>query len=710
MVVRLRPGSDGDATHVPRNDGRYTLVNPPLLYREKIAQQWMESRGEARPGVKYILESLPAGYSMWQRPRSDSRFVDKYLFGHPGKKTFDSPNRFYPHFEHLMNNGGSSIGCQCKVCAGSAGILPNHSLTGNRMRSASQTSASRPPTPRFSAPVPHPAPATAPTAPAAHAKGRPKVLNTGIDTSRVDEEGTPDVYRNLIDKLRRHNTIDEVIQEPLSLDWRAESDILPKLLQNLADNEQWVPRNGEIVLFVRNLPDDVEILRHDVTTEMLLYNSRTKEYLGHPVWEAGLVGQTPAKVIKINELTQNKDENTNVIYSGVRIEPLPNVNSANKSFSKQYKYVTLRQIRPLVFWKDLLHGFTPEAYHPTVYNALTVASTLSLVGKYRFRGTWPAANVYCHAMYIGAELLAVGDTIRLLPSIKSGHTTCSDIMVIKSIRLKWSNLDKASNNDYDEGRPYNSEIWVYGSAFTNDSTRANEQWLTGQNMEPPKAAAGYSQWFPLHPASKELAIPHTRVMGRLYEKEALAFYLNSEPENLPDLSVEREATVEGRIYSRQHDQRIAQEDATWYWGDDRADALNIKTINGLETSKFDLERDVKDWRKKISLIEGMKKSNAAANVETQTATATSFGGRDLRNFMAPGSLLASAKMCDAQNTSSSGSSANSPHRNARVNTDQKRTMSSSDGDDEEEIRQHTRVVEDTNATKKKRTKVTIVID
>jgi hypothetical protein len=65
-------------------------------------------------------------------------------------------------------------------------------------------------------------------------------------------------------------------------------------------------------------------------------------------------------------------------------------------------------------------------------------------------------------MHLGLEMLVVGDTVRLLLSALKQQTCSVDILVIKSICLKWSGLDKASGNDYDEGRPYNSEIYVRG--------------------------------------------------------------------------------------------------------------------------------------------------------------------------------------------------------------------------------------------------------
>jgi hypothetical protein len=301
----------------------------------------------------------------------------------------------------------------------------------------------------------------------------------------VDEEGTPDVYRHLINRLRQHGHIDESIQEPLSPDWRAEQELLPDLLADLRTKEHWVPRNGEIVLYIRDLPEGIDLVRHEVTNELQLYNEEKGEY-DTPEWRAGLVtekatGSTIADLIE-------EDASMNVSCSGVRVEPISNPNNSDKSLSKQHKYVTLRQTRPFILWQELLDHVPEEEWQPTIKNALTLQATLSLMGKHRFRGTWPAAHIHCHGLYLGSELLTIGDTVRLLPIGKSMQTACTDIMVIKSIRIKWLDLDKASNNDYDEGRPYRSHVWVYGSAYTSDASRANKEWLSDQNVEPPKVA------------------------------------------------------------------------------------------------------------------------------------------------------------------------------------------------------------------------------
>jgi hypothetical protein len=728
-VVRLRPGcSDGDPLHAPKPGGSYTQVNPPTLYLEKTGQQWMESQGTAQPGVKYILESLPTGYTMWQRPRpSNPSHIDKYLYGHPSHKYFDSPNRFYPHFEYLMDNNGNSIGCPCKVCAGSAGILPG----------SSSTASSRPTTPKVSKPAasssrltnivarpqaalaaPQPTSSQTSLAPAIHAppassneplKGRPKIIGPGMDMTRVDLEGTPDVYRNLIDKLKRYTIIDEIIEEPLSPDWRAEQKVLPGRLQTVRQQAQWIPRVGDIVLFVRDLPSGVEILRHEVTGEFQMYDEETEELLGPPQWEAGLVTEVPTEPIAVTDLHRSETE-TNVIYSGVRVEPLPNPNEPEKSLSKRYKYVSVRQTRPFLLWKELLHEVPQAQWHRTVINALTLASTMSVFGRHRFRGTWPEATIYCHGMHLGSEMLVVGDTVRLLPSALKQQTHSVDILVIKSIRLKWSGLDKASGNDYDEGRPYNSEIYVYGSAYTSDPSTMNKEYMSEDNAEPPKAANGYGEWYPLHPTSKELAIPYTRILGRLHDQDAMSFWLNSDPNDRPSQDSGREGLYEARAFSRENDQRIASSPgATWWWGDDRADALNLHTINGLEVSTHDQKRDIRAMRKNIKVLDRLE--NVKSSAISKPSDAPSIGNRDLRRFMAPGTATLPDRTQPVQDLSMSDSTVGSSNSGDIPGSSKKRPhiINLSDDEDEAEFRQSTTILDSANAATNKKAKVAVII-
>lgn len=528
-----------------------------------------------------------------------------------------------------------------------------------------------------------------PTALAAHAKRRPKLISAGMDGSHVDDEGTPDIYRNLIDKLRRHNDIDEIIEQPLSPDWLAEKEVLPGILQTLKKQGQWLPRIGEIVLYLRDLPAGVEVMQYEQTGEYQLYDEEAEVFLGPPRWQAGLVGEVPTDLESLSVASlYRSDTGTSVIYSGVRVEPLPSLNAPDKSLSKRHKYVSLRQVRPFALWKDLLKQVPQDDWNATIINALTVSSTMNLFGQYRFRGTWPEAFIYCYGIHLGSEVFTIGDTMRLLPNASKSQARCTEVMVIKTIRLRLSGLNLASSNDYDGGRPYNSEVLVYGSAYSSDASAINKEHLSEDNAEPPRAGAAYGDWYPLHPASKELVLPLWRVAGRLYEQDAVSFWLNSDPENRPTIDVGREGILEARAFARQHDYRI-EPGSSQYWGDNRADALGLQTINGLEVTRHDQKRDIRALRKNINIISNTRDANAG--------TAMAPGSRDLRRFMAPGTApgIHPTEAVDKLSTSS-GPSKKRPY-----------ITNLSDDEDDDEIRQNTIIIDDVPGGKK--AKVAVVI-
>lgn len=542
-----------------------------------------------------------------------------------------------------------------------------------------------------------------------------------MDTTRVDEEGTPDVYRNLINRLRRNSKIDEVIEEPFSMDWRAEQELLPGLRRNVVENPQWAPRVGDIVLYIRALPDDVHILQYPITKDYRMYNEKEKQWLDQPAWEAGLVSQTPTEEVIINDICENGQKEGNVTYTGVRIEPVPDVNDPDKSLSKRHKYIPIRHTRPFVLWKYYLHQV--QKWHPTIFNAQKITATMSLTGKYRFKGMWPEASIYCRAMYLGYEMLAVGDAVRLLPNAIHGQTTSTDILIIKSIRLKLSSLDNASDNDWDEGRPYNSAVWIYGAAYTSNPERQNKEWTSDSQSS--QAADDYGEWYPLHPPTKELAIPYSRVMGRLYERNAMALWLSGKPSEHDFLDAGRVALIESRDFARQHDQRISEHpNANWYWADSRAQALDLHTINGLDVSSHDQLRDTKEWREKIKIMEGLINSKGVP--PAKPLDPSGHAGPSLRGFMAPAlsdlpALSVRSQRSRVSNTTSGSSvtGSSTKGKSSAVGVSRKRpshdvNLSSDEEDDEDdeinnEIRRATRIIEDAPSVRAKKSRVLVAI-
>lgn len=188
--------------------------------------------------------------------------------------------------------------------------------------------------------------------------------------------------------------------------------------------------------------------------------------------------------------------------------------------------------------------------------------------------------------------------------------------------------------------------------------------------------------------------------------ETLNFWLNSEPGSQPTLDAGREAFTEARAFSRGTDICVTQTSvSTWYWGDSRADALNLHTINGLEITKFDQERDIRDLRKKVKVIDDMENGKPSTG---KSAAAAPLASRGLRRYMAPGTTDLPGQTDAAQDTSTSSSVAESSSTGTSSSANRKRPHIINLSDDEDEIRQNTRVVEDgSNIAKKSRVAVLI---
>ncbi|KAF3002594.1 hypothetical protein E8E13_008394 [Curvularia kusanoi] len=570
------------------------------------------------------------------------------------------------------------------------------------------------------------------------AQGNIKSIEPGMDTRQVDEEGTPDVVSNLLNELRRNPTkeLDEFIQEPMSLDWRAEQQLLPDL-DKAKCNPQCIPRTGDVVLFVRQLLENVNILRHPITGDYRMYDEHSKQWLERPTWEAGLVTEVPTKPSEISDLSTIGEQEGNVTSFGVRVEPLPDVNSTDKPLTKRHKYVPLRNVRPFLLWKDFLHRVQESDWHPTIFNALKAAATVSPINRYRFRSVWPKATVYHRGIHNGHEKLVVGDVVRLSPNSSRRETRSTDILVIKSIRLEITNLDKASENDWDNGKPYRQAYWICGAAFTSDPSQAKKEYLS--DARPPAIAKDYGEWYPLHPPNKDMQVPHGRVIGRLFERDAIPEWLNNavlanrqalDVSNHHLLDIGCEAILESREIARRRDNRLTQSEEVfpWFWADNRAHALDLHTINGLDVSAHDPLRDPKDWRRKIN--KGFIETNEKKAVPAATSTGVSaLTRRNFQAFMAPtlsdlpdrshGSRTAMTSDVDISGAGSSPATRLSRKRSFDTVEQSSDTVEQSSDVDEEntddeinkEIRESTRMVEDDNSKPKaKKPRVAVVVD
>ena len=369
------------------------------------------------------------------------------------------------------------------------------------------------------------------------------------------------------------------------------------------------------MLFVRAL-EGREICLDEAKREYKIFDLDAREFVSHPNWEAGVVTQMAGEKLVLDDLLTEVEKHGSVVMSGFRVEPLPDPNGADKSLSKKYNYVPLHCIRPMAFWKAFVHGINRDQWHPTIGNALKVFSSFSLAEKYRFKGAWPNAKVFCRGLYLGPEFIVIGDAVRLMPDPIVAEDNVSDVLHITNIIFQLGNLDKASDNDADDGHPYNSSVVLIGKGYTLDSSKSFNQGPVlsrpeARDLNLPKGMTGYDYWYRLHEPDKLMQIPFSRVMGRCYEAEPMLLWFPSSnpdvenPVQYPSLSQGLTSIRHARKFSSKSDTRI-QESKEWYWGDSRSDSLGIAEFNGVPVSAHDPERDeekLSAWADYVSALE-----------------------------------------------------------------------------------------------------------
>ncbi|GAB7322305.1 hypothetical protein MBLNU13_g03283t1 [Cladosporium sp. NU13] len=668
MVIRILPlfdcNSDGDSSKWPNADKGYKRNDDYFLQR--IANDfWAKDRAQSDLGgppssATWRLDRLPDGYAGFEKARPDSKHVDRYLYGHP-RGQFRSLAEFYPHFKHLMDNGGP-IGCQCKVCSGNKRASTGGVTSGsNGPRSVSPTRTShyftqpqtKPNAPQQAPQVPHSNTTARPTGAPLLSQGRlPSPTPPRAARKQVDEDGTMDIFRTLLDELKAADddvVIDRRIVESTSPDWRVSQDLLKELLNDWKSQPRFAPRTGELVLFVSDLKIEETIAWDEDLHTWRKAEQDTGTLLARPKWEAGVITQMPLQHIDAGDLISLPNAKDDVVNSGFRVEPLSKPGNDGKRYAKQHRYLPLHGLRPLTYWQDCLHDLPEPEWHPTVKHALSVTNTFCVIGRHRFKAvrdelSGSQATVFCRGAYIGSELITVGDAVRLLPNPdeqKSSHVT--DILIVTAIKLRLVNIDDAGNDDWDDGRPYNICLHISGNAFTLDRKRSFDgvgkiPIPSNSDLLPP-GLEGYGQWYHFTDPKQtkaRLEVPYTRVFGRIQESVALETWFQAPTPKSPQdgirqfrkpamaagykrLSRGLSGLVQARAYAYAEDPRIDKAAGkSWFWADTRVEALDLHEVNNRFVGSKDDTRDKEQmdiWRKALKALDGSKHGLAAYHAE-----------------------------------------------------------------------------------------------
>ena len=721
LPIRILPifdcQSDGDSSKWPKAD---KFVRNDGYFLDALANNfWAKDRGQSDLGgppsiARWRLDRLPDGYAGFEKARTgkDSKHVDRYVYGHPCG-IFRSMKEFYPHFKHLMDFLGP-VGCPCCMCTG----------TNKRASRGGASSNTRSTSPAFSSSYfalsqstqskPQPTSVIRPFDASRLPQGRLSSHSPPpLPRKQVDEDGSPDVFRVLLDELKTGGgMVDRKIAESMSPDWRVSNDLLKELLDDWSHLCRFVPRVGELVLFARDLQPE-EGLAWDSTSNTWRKTMQDLDcQLNLPQWEAGVVTQMPLQRVEESDLTAAPATKSNVVNSGFRIEPLSQPASDDKSHSRQHRYVPLHGIRPLTHWQSCLRDVPVDDYHPTVKYALTVTNTFCVLGRDRFKGmrdglSGTEATVFCRGAYIGSELIIPGDVVRLLPNPdEQKPDEVTDILAVTAIKLRLVNIDEAGNDDWDQGRPYTVCLHISGRAFTLDRKRSFDG--VGKLPIPPGSKVlpsgleGYGQWYHMtdpRQSKARLEVPYTRVFSRVPETIAYESWFQSpdsavqpfrKPSKTAELKQDATGLWQARQYSYHNDPRIDKAAGkSWYWADTRAEALDLHEVNNRFVGPKDQTRtsdQMKAWRKALAALDGSKAGLAdyhAERLKREKESAKEKAG------LAAGSYGMVGAAVTLPDVTTSGSGTDGEQRAAELGEDQEMVDAEvqADEDDEDDMNQ-----------------------
>ncbi|KAI5291742.1 hypothetical protein KEM54_000802 [Ascosphaera aggregata] len=424
-----------------------------------------------------------------------------------------------------------------------------------------------------------------------------------------DEEGTSDVFKALIVKLRKVN-IDKDIKERTSPDWRAGKEHLELYLLRVATQHAFVPRIGELVLWAPDVNGEIRF--NPTTSTFQIFSRRKNAFVSNVPWRAGVVSQVPEDTVYLKEAFFQTTKTKSLNSSGFRIETLPDTNGTDKYYSQQYRYVSLCHMRPISFWQIFLMNLDPLDFHPSIDYAMTVMASLSVLNKHHFRGVWPNATISCTGIYLGSDLIIKGDTVSLVslkatgPG-KSSPPPVTDVMVVSDIEVFLENCDDDLESKL---LCEKTSVRLVGKTYTTSPDKAYRpgvgeerqlpEPLTEQEVTSAFEAVGMSNYGPWYRMEKENTVTRVSpdlVLGRLYELEYMKYMFGGN-----SMSYSMSGILAGREYGRRTDARIP-ENKEWFFGDTRIETLAVATVNGVEVGKFDSARDLEMLRASLRIVD-----------------------------------------------------------------------------------------------------------
>ena len=350
---------------------------------------------------------------------------------------------------------------------------------------------------------------------------------------------------------------------------------------------------------------DGELRIDPETAQLKIWNWDVKAFTGHPTWLCGVVTQAPIaeEPVRVDDITRETPKKHGVNNSGFRIECYPDPNEEDKAFSKQYTYVPMHHIRPMAFFLDVTKGIPDTEWHPTLFNAMKAMSCVSCIDRYKLKGTWPDFHMYHRGVFFGAESYWIGDVIRLIPRKEEGQKRITEVIVPTSIVVRTYGMKPETDGTITGTNADSIELVLQGHVYTTDP-----KYSQGQLADLPTTLIlhPYGPWYhregPYH--SHEVQYQHT--VGRLFEYQAMKrWYPNITPNAALNAGFGSVAFTR-RAAIKQRTQQGGNKPG-YFWGEHRADALDLATFNGIDVGIYDMDRDPQKWRQVLAVLDGERK-------------------------------------------------------------------------------------------------------
>ena len=363
----------------------------------------------------------------------------------------------------------------------------------------------------------------------------------------------------------------------------------------MSDQYTFVPRVGEIVLWCRSIAGELRL--EPGTGQLKVWNG--KEYIGHPTWLGGVVTEAPVieEPVRLDDITRETKKKYGVNRSGFRVECYPDPGKEDKAYSKQYTYVPMHHIRPMAFFLDVLKGIPKIEWHLTLFNVMKTMTSVSCIDRFKLIGEWPNFHLYHRGLFFGAESYWENDPIRLNPL--EGRNVVTEVMVPTRFAVRTYGVKPDADGTITGHTADRVELCVQGQIYTTNV----ECSVKGEPAHLPKGSIlyPYGPWYHFGGSNDKHETQYQNILGRLFEYEAMKrWYPGIKP------SVALNAGFGSVTVLRRHRvKEVVQEGghpSGHFWGEHRAEALDLATFNGKDVGIHDVNRDPKRWRQILSIV------------------------------------------------------------------------------------------------------------